>query len=321
MIRLFAMLFMLGAINAADVVAAPQARYDEALELIHAYSGSGDELDRAMAIAQGLSLSEPKSGFSQTLVAEALSTWRLSQNGGPVELRQQILQLANEALKLNPDLAQAHVAKARTYTRASMPIEANAEVNTALSINPKLAGAMFIRAEIYRKSGDLVNGEKWYREFIAATPHATRKSNGFHWIGKMFQDAAYRDPKQRDALNLKAKKAYEHMVELDPNGVWKTVNFAIFLNDMVADFDGAERYAQKALTLMEFPMARYHLAAARYQRLHATGTSLNAEALQSSIAKIELSSQVSLNQAIAFRSFSGVVRARLTDLRNRTLAP
>lgn len=324
MIRLFFLLLTVGVLGTTDPLSASetsQARYGEALGLIHAYSGSGGELDQAITIAQELSESDPGSGFAQVLAAESLSTWHLGQNGEPAEVREQIVVLADEALRLNPKLAQAHVAKARAYTRASMLSEANAEVDAALSLSPQLDGAMFVRAEIYRKSGDSVNGEEWYRRFIDATPSSARKSNGFYWLGKMFQDAASRYPAQGGSLNQKAKKAYERMIELDPNGAWKTVNFAIFLNDQVADFDEAERYALKALTVMEFPMARHHLAAARYQRLHSKGSGLDAKALQSAVAKIERSSQVSLDDAIAFSSFSDVVRARLVDLRNRMQVP
>lgn len=314
----------LGFIEALSAAETPNTKYQTALELIHSYSGSGDELDRAAAIADGLSRSHPGSGLSQTLNAEALSTWELGQDGKPEALRAHILELADRALILNPKLAQAHVAKARAYARASLFREANTEVDTALSLDSGLAGAMFVKADIYRKLGDLQNGEIWYGKFISATPSVSRKSNGYYWLGKMFYDETYRNfsnPLKREWLNKKAGDAYKKMMDLHEGGAWRQVNYAIFLNGQVADFDGAEKYAQKSLSLMEFPMARYHLAAARFQRLNAISKNLDVKFLKSEISKIELSNRVSLDEAIEFDSFSGLVRSRLRELRSRTYAP
>lgn len=295
-----------------------EKRFRDALELIHAYSGAGDELSRAVEAAESLSQSDLSSGYSQTLEAEALSTWTLSQDGKPVELRARIIELADEALRLNPRLAQAHVAKARAYARAYLILDAETEIAKALAIDPNLESAIFQQAEIYRRSGEVEKGAEWYRNFIAATESLTRKSNGYYWMGKMYHDVAYSLEGQRRDMYLKmARYSYQRMVDLDPKGAWRLVNFAIFLNGLVADFDAAELYAQKALAVIEFPMARYHLAAARYQKLQSRSAELDAASLQSSIAQIEASTRVSLTQALSFRSFSPVIVSRLSDLQSR----
>lgn len=299
---------------------ASEKRFRDALGLIHSYSGSGDELSRAMNDAQSLSQSDPASGYSQTLLAEMLSTWELGQDGKPDELRIEIIELADDALRQNPSLAQAHVAKARTYARASMLLEAETEIAKALAMDPQLESAIFQQAEIYRRSGNLARADVWYRNFIAVTETPARKSNGYYWLGKMYQDAAYSlEGQQRDVFLSSARNAYQHMVDLDPQGAWKLVNLAIFLNGYVADFDAAELYAQKALAVMEFPMARYHLAAARYQKLASKVSDLDAMSLQTEIARIAAATQVSLEQAIAFRGFSTVIVSRLSDLQSRSI--
>lgn len=299
-----------------------QRLFQEALNLIHSYTGAGDELTRAMEIADSLSKSDPESGYSQVLWAESLSTWELGQDGKPVELQTSIMNLANEALRLNPQLAQAHVAKARTYARASLLMQAETEVETALQMDPRLESAIFQQAEVYRRAGNVEKAAAWYQNFIAATPLPARKSNGYYWLGKMFQDVAYRlDDQRREMYLMRARLAYQSMVDLDPKGAWRLVNFAIFLNGPIADFDAAEKYAQKALAVMEFPMARYHLAAARYQKLQTRVSSLDAASLQAAIAQISASTQVSLEQAISFRSFSTVIVSRLSDLNRQAPAP
>jgi tetratricopeptide (TPR) repeat protein len=292
-----------------------EEQFRDAMALVHDYSGAGDELSRAMLAAESLSKSDPESGFSQAIEAEALSTWTLDKNGEPAELRTRIIELADEALRLNPQLPQAHVAKARAYARASLLSEAEAEIAKALEIDSTLESAIFQQAEIYRRSGDIAKAEVWYRDFIAATESPIRKSNGYYWMGKMYNDVAYGIEGQRRDMYLKmARYSYQSMVDLDPKGAWKLVNFAIFLNGIVADFEAAEVYAQKALSVMEFPMARYHLAAARYQRLQLRAAEMDRDVLQASIAQVAASTRVSLSQAISFRSFSPVIVSRLSDL-------
>lgn len=299
------------------VGAATSPKYPEALDLIHAYSGSGGELDRAMQLAEELSRSHPKSGYAQTLRAEALSTWKLEQNGEPREVFELVVSLAAEALRLDPELAQARVAMARALVRASRYDAADLEITKALEIDGRLSGAMFIRAELLRRTNRAEDAEVWYGKFIDTVQSASRKANGYYWIGKMYQDFAWDRPDQRSALTAKARRAYEQMLVQVPTGAWRNVNFAVFLNGFAADFKAAERYATIALGEMEFPMARYHLAAARYQELWRTSEAGSRTELAASITEVAKLTRVSLDQAISFRSFSSVVVGRLQQLRSR----
>jgi len=322
--RLFVLMLLvvMGSAIAKTHESSPSERFETALDLIHAYSGSGDELQRAMQLAEELSKSHPDSGYFQTLLSEALSTWELEQNGEPAALRIQLIQLSDEALRLNPNLAEAHVAKARALVRASMYDEANSAIDAGLGLKPNLSGALFLRAEVFRRTANLADADAWYRKFIDSTPSRTRKSNGFGWLAKMYEDAAWSSPAEKKGfLLVQARAAYEQMLELDPNGAWKVVNFAIFLNDDVADFEAAERHAQRALGIMEFPMARYHLAAARYQKLLASMGSMDDPALRNAVERISSSTSVSLDDAIAFSSFSTLIRSRLQLLQTRISTP
>lgn len=313
--RLFAILFLI-VVGAADAKtpdnASAQARFEEALELIHAFGGSGDERQRAMQLAEALWTSDPDSGYSQTLVAESLSTWELGQDGEPAALRDQIIQLADQALQLDPSLAQAHVAKARALVRGSMYDQANAAIDAALALQPDLSGALFLRADIFRRTGNYAAADAWYRRFIDSTPSPARKANGYGWMAKMYTDAARRCAGAERAGHLaRARALHERLLELDPASAWKTVNFAIFLNDDASDFDTAEHYAQKALAIMEFPMARYHVAAARYQKLWAVREDLDGQVLRDAVARVGSTVGVSLEDAIAFEPFSGAITQRL----------
>jgi tetratricopeptide (TPR) repeat protein len=318
--RLFVLLLAM-TIQGAAVAQAPAVKtYERALELVHAYSGSGPELQQAMEIADGLSKSAPESGYAQVLQAEALSTWRLNQEGTPVEVRNWVLSLADEALRLNPKLAQAHVSKARALVRSSMYDRAGASIDAALAIDPNLSGAIFLRAEVFRRNRAIADADIWYQKFIDSTTSNSRKANGYAWIGTMYQDASWNDDVNRAKYVAKARAAYESMLKYEPGGAWRNVNFAIFLNEYAGDFDAAELYATKALGMMEFPMARYHLAAARYQKLAAASSSMTPAEIRNAAKNVAESTRISLEEAIAFDAFSQRLVSRLSKLQQRVAA-
>jgi tetratricopeptide (TPR) repeat protein len=318
--RLFVVLLVM-TIQFAAVAQAPASKtYERALDLVHAYSGSGTELQQAMALAEELSRSAPKSGYSQVLQAEALSTWRLNQEGAPVEVRSRVISLADEALRLNPKLAQAHVSKGRALVRSSMYDKASASIDAALAIDPKLSGALFLRAEVFRRQRAIMDAEIWYQKFIDSTTSNSRKANGYAWIGTMYQDLSWNEGANRAEYVAKARAAYESMLRYEPGGAWRNVNFAIFLNEYAGDFDAAELYATKALGMMEFPMARYHLAAAQYQKLAAASSSMSSAQIQDAAKHVAESSRISLQEAIAFEAFSQRLVGRLSMLQQRIAA-
>ena len=295
--------------------------YERALDLVHSYSGSGPELQQAMQLAGELSKSAPKSGYAQALYAEAMSTWELDQKGRPTELRDRVIELSDEAIKLNPRLAQAYVSKARALLRSSMYDAANTSIESALAIDPKLSGAIFLRADAYRRLGTIAEADIWYRRFIDSTSSNNRKANGYAWLAEMYRTAARVDEDKRTEFTAKAKAAFEGSLSQEPNGAWRNVNYAIFLNEYASDFEAAERYAQKALGMMEFPMARYHLAAARYQKLSVASPAMSSAALGEATKAVAESTGITLADAIAFRAFSPVIVDRLSKLKFRAAAP
>jgi tetratricopeptide (TPR) repeat protein len=288
--------------------------FSTAIELIHAYDGTGHELTKASLIARGLSWSHPKGGYAQTLDGELLSTWELNQRGEPQSLVEQIVQLTDEALRLNPKLAYAYVPRARAWIRASRYADAESAIDSALKLQPHLAGAIFLRAEIHRRKSEVPEAEAAYLKFIALSDKPVRKSNGYLWLAMLYQDNAW---KAYVPMMAKARSAYEKSVELHPEGPWKNVYFAMFLNDDATDFEAAERYAAKALSIADFPEARRQLAFARYQKLLVRSARLSNAALRHEIAAVSASTRVPLDTAIDFAKGYRAIPARLQTLRTR----
>ena len=199
--------------------------------------------------------------------------------------------------------------------RAGKEDDANAAIDAALALDPKLTGAFFLRAEVFRRRMQVAEAELWYLRFIDGTASAARRSNGYAWIGFMYQTAAWKEPRQWTAHIAKARGAYEKMVELDPRGAWKLVNFASFLNDPAADFPAAEKYARRALDVMDFPAARYQWAFARYQALQTDIPKMSDAGLKKACEDISQATGISLDEAIGQASRYMAIPGRLEMVR------
>lgn len=303
--------------SAAPPPGAPPAAYARAIDLVHADNGTGRMMDQAARIAQDLRRSHPSGGYAEAILAEALSTWALDDGGNPESTRREVLALADAALKLNPRLADAHVARARALARADQFDQARASWQAALAIQPDSAGATFVQADALRRQQLEEEAEPVYLRFIALAGHPARKANGHAWIARSFEAVANRSPSRRTAAIARARQAHADGVALDPLGPWRLVNFAIFLNTLGDDPVTAEAVARKALDQMEFPMARYHLAAARFLQLLRAPEGSPAPLLADAVRGIENETGVGLSQAIAFQGFSSDLELRLRALQAR----
>ena len=300
--------------------------FNRGLDLVHAYAGCGEyrlrdphfvkSLFEADTIADALAKSDPLSGYSQALRAEREALWTRPDGGKPEEALQEALTLTDEALRLNPGLALAHVTRARVFAKISDPPQAAKEIQKALDINPLLEAAMLVQADIYRADGNFAKAEQWARQFIATTQEAAKKANGHDWLGGMRRDLAYNSQIANRDVNLAlAKSEFGKSVELDPKDPWRLINYSSFLNENAADFGGAEKYARQALELDDNLLAAdFQLAAARYQALQARSDAMDAHSLQAVIDEIAAATGPSLEALINHGGFREVVRIRLLRL-------
>ena len=296
-----------------------------ALSLIHAYAGCGDYrwqdpkflegLFEARAISDELAKTEPQSGNSQILRAELMSIWELKDGGEPAQVLHEILALTEEALRINPSLAQAYVARARAYAKISETMLAVKEIQKALDIDPLIESAILAQADIYRRDGNWAKAEQWARTFIATTQEPAQKANGYEWLGRMRRDIAYHPQAfNREANLVMAKTAFETSVGLDSKDPWRLINLATFLNEYVADFAGAEKYAKSALELEDLLPARYEFAAAQYQALQAKAAGMDAQLLRATISNIGAATELPLDDLAKSGVFRDVVNMRLLRL-------
>jgi Tfp pilus assembly protein PilF len=195
--------------------------------------------------------------------------------------------------------------------------EALRDAEKSLLLDPKSADAMIVRADVARETRDRVGAEEWYLRFIEAAPNNARKSNGYAHLARTYVDAWYYFHAERPALIAKATAAYEAMVRLDPESPWKMVNYVAFLNNEAGEFEAAEQYARRTLTLRDFPAAKRHLAMAQYQKLTVKLEAMNDQSLVSEVAKTYAATSVSIEQVAQANGTGGAALERLQPLRTR----
>lgn len=303
--------------NSHQEVKQPEpSSYREAIELIHAYSGSGDELKRARELASDLHQARPGDGYAEALVAEAVSTWEIDQDGSPADMATFAVQSADEAIRLNPRLALPHLAKARVFIRTGRHGDAANEIAVANQREPGNDTGIFLRADLMRRVGNFHEAEEGYRKFIQLTPAAARKSNGYHWLGQAYVESSEQDPRNIESDIANAKLAYAEMVRLDPTAPWKAEDFAKFLNDEGHDYAAAEQYAKKALSIRDFQEARQQLAVAQYLQLFTRMKAMDDRQVAAEAGKIEQATGQSIDDAIDCPCFSDHVYEDLSAVKN-----
>jgi tetratricopeptide (TPR) repeat protein len=231
-------------------------KYDEAIELINSYAGKGDNYQRAFTLLAELAKRNPASGYPYAGLAELkYQLYAINGEGSPQEIR----ALIGKALSLDAQSVGAYVVQAKLALRENKIMEAQNAVYRASTYAPSNPDVMFAQARVAETLGDFTAAEKWYRQAINAMPNPVRKSNMYHWLGRMFLK---KDPP--DIAN--AHVAMRSEADLASDQPWKLNNYADFLNNYTRDYDVAIDYASRALKLSDFGAARVNLGMAMYAK-------------------------------------------------------
>ena len=115
------------------------------------------------------------------------------------------LQELNEAIKLDPNLAEAYAYRARIYNGKSDYDRALSDANRAIQLNSRLGLGYFARAYAYREKNDIDRAIADYTEAIRLDPKFAIAYNN--------RGAAYKDKGDYD----RAIADYNEAIRLDPN--------------------------------------------------------------------------------------------------------
>ena len=98
-----------------------------------------------------------------------LLQWHFLDERGD-ELRREALAASEEALRLDPSLAEAHVARANLMSLAGRPAEAEEEFRRATTLNPGLASAWYFQGRFFLAAGRMAEGALALEEAARCDP-------------------------------------------------------------------------------------------------------------------------------------------------------
>jgi tetratricopeptide (TPR) repeat protein len=235
-------------LNAAD-----QTKFDEAINLINSWSGSGDHFQQAFAILADIATRNPQSAAPIAGLAELKFRLSTMNQGSPGEA----LQLANHALKLDPNNADAHIVVAKVMLGQDDWAAASRAADNAIRVAPEKPEAMFAKARVAEAARRYDEAEQWYRKSIDRLSANQRKANVYYYLGRMYKEKTPSDI-------TRATEAYVKAGDLAEDAPWLLNSVGAFLVMNTEHYDLAITYLNKALGIMQFDMARINLGLAHY---------------------------------------------------------
>jgi tetratricopeptide (TPR) repeat protein len=219
------------------------AQFEAAILSVHIH-----DLEAAARSAQALQKSHPRSGYAQIIDAEIDSTYTLSETGEPREVYGRVMKLANEAIRMQPRLAQAYATRARAQVKSGQLDIAMQDIRMALSISPDNSSAHFVRATIHEARGKSLEAIRDYERFIELVPDPRRQANAHHAIGKMYEQAAYTYCVPPQNYVSATRSSYEASATKQPEQQWRRMKLAMSLVGLVRDYPAGESIARAILS-------------------------------------------------------------------------
>ena len=115
--------------------------------------------------------------FALAWAGKSAALWKIWNRDRNEESLRLSEEAANYAIRLNPALLEARVARAQIYRGTSRYAESIKELRDVLSINPNWDEAELQLAASYRDAGDLADAEKSLRQAVALRPNYWRNWN------------------------------------------------------------------------------------------------------------------------------------------------
>jgi ankyrin repeat protein/Tfp pilus assembly protein PilF len=253
-------------VNTAAVAAgvrlnpADQTKCDEAVDLIQTWPGSGDQLQRAFGILADLAERNPRS--ASPLAAFAELKYRLYANGqaAPAE----VVQLADRAVKLDPENADAQVIYSKIMLDQRQVNAAARAAQESIRLAPDKPEAMFQMAKVAQDATRYDEAEGWYRKAIDRLAHKQRKSNVYFHLAEMLG--------AREPVDIpKTAAAYESAADLTDDSIPILNDAAVFLMNNTERYDRAIGFVNKARSIADYSLGRQNLGLLQYFKWgHAT---------------------------------------------------
>lgn len=162
-----------------------------------------------------------------------------------------------EALRIDKNYAPAHLFLGHIYSFTGRYSLAETELETAKQLGSESPWLEIRYAELERRTGHADQTIDRLNKFIGSKPEPDVLTAAYQELG-----SAYSKIGDLDGTN----RAYKKVTELEPDDAWAQGNYARFLLFYRGDFNGAIKYAAKALQIMPYGHAAYTLAGGFYAK-------------------------------------------------------
>lgn len=231
-------------------------KYQKAKNLIHEYSGKGDNHKIAMKLAEEIFNSDQNNPYFYLIIAELRSQQYINYKRGTAK---DILELTSKVISLNKDIAAAYVINAKIASVRNNLTKVRDNLDIAISLEPNNPEANYELAMLRQSENNFRESERLLIKTIDLHTSPDRKSNIYHWLAKLYEKMTPPDIK-------KAQQAMAKGVELSPTAPWKLVNYSIFLNTKTNRYDEAIKFAKLSLEQKNFKMGKKALGMAMYSK-------------------------------------------------------
>lgn len=238
--------------------------YRAAKSLITGYDGDARKLQQARA--QLVSILGRNRDYAPAYVGMAMIEYRSGYRSGgaydPMAL-DRAAKLVNHALKLDPNLFDAHATAAWIERYRGDLAAARVAIDVAESLQPNDPGLKLTRAELAEADANPREMLRFAREVIAESKDRREQAAAYHYVIAAYTGAGHMD---------QAEAAHRELLALVPESPWAHANYSAFLLRR-DDIDGAIREAENAVNLSRDPFSVATLARAYIQKADRLWTS------------------------------------------------
>ncbi len=162
------------------------------------------------------------------------------------------------SIELEPEYADAHMLLGHLYTVTKQYQSAAAYLHNAEYFDTKSPWLPVNLGTLYLAQGKYKKALNRF-QYIIATGTINKKAytSALHGVTKV-----YLQLKQYD----KANESYKAEISYEPESAWKWGNYSSFLLFQYNDVDGAIENGQKAISIKNYSLGRFHLACALYSK-------------------------------------------------------
>lgn len=235
------------------------SKYDKAKTLLSDYRGNSSELVEAQTLLNEVigSMKSFAPAYREygRLIVKAGHIRAGNFQGNALEASESLLL---ESIKLEPDYADAYVFLGYVYIQMRDYDRAREALTKAEKIGTGLAWLNYNWAELLRKEDKNEEAIKRYKAVIDSnTDNKAAYSSALSSIANLYMWAGD---------NENAKIWYEKNVQYEPESAWNWGGYGEFLLFYYGDVDDAIVKLEKALSIMNYGVARTHYACALYTK-------------------------------------------------------